>query len=734
MTYKRIAILTILLLVIFGVLPALATTTEQLYAVGSDGFTGTVQEIDTSSNTVITTVTSSTSPFYIASNPAGTEIYIGDYAGERIQIIQPVTNAVIGNINLGDNPQGLATNSLGTELYVALVESNSVAVIDLRTRTVKATIAVSGSSTLGSLDISPDNQKIYVADIDTDRIYILNAQTHSVITSLGVAADPWQLCVSPSNDKVFAISNYGGTLVNNTMTVIDVATNAILANVSVMKFSYGLTVDRQGNFVYITGGLDNILNKYMTNGYALVATTYMSTGSDVYDYPTKADVGANGNIYVAHGSNFTVVSSSGSIVGTIYTSSGFNIQSMTFITPDSGSIGTINNQIVSYTFHSGFNTFYQNVNVSNFNTAGQLLNSNITDISGTTSFVQNSGSSYIISYNYLTTSSSFNIQPTESHYYIDISTGSVIPASQAGNLINYNTHDVAITITNWYVFPVTKANVVLNIGNNNTTSGVTDDYGRVTLWAYNTGLYRIYIYNTTSGLYKVVNRTLSGTTANIDVTGSFGTPSTNPYTGNQTNTTPAGTTGDPDGDIDTIAYGNVTARTITVEYSDISLSTTNIDISLWTQNQSNLSAPLINLDTYNTNNYGTVYIYNIGADPTGLSYLININGTYTNKAGTISYVNRTLSISFPGPLRVIPGLPLKWYKYLAWAALIVIGLVAGKFGVEEACIAISAVATGEWAIRWWYEVPDNTMILILGIAWTISIGLVFLKREREGRL
>ena len=95
---------------------------------------GTVSVIDTSTNTVINTISISPNPKSVAVSPDGTTVYVGcanpTGGNGTVSVIDSVLNAVIANITVGSNPSGVAITPDGTALYVANSNSSSVSVID----------------------------------------------------------------------------------------------------------------------------------------------------------------------------------------------------------------------------------------------------------------------------------------------------------------------------------------------------------------------------------------------------------------------------------------------------------------------------------------------------------------------------------------------------------------------------------------------------------------------------
>ena len=112
------------------------------YVVGREGAVGTSTEncdnwrgmwfVDLATNTVIDFL-----PFGI--KPRDVEygsnnvLYVSDFDGDKIYVIDPTTRAITRSIDTGDGPTGIAVSPAGNRLYVANWNANEVEVIDLST-------------------------------------------------------------------------------------------------------------------------------------------------------------------------------------------------------------------------------------------------------------------------------------------------------------------------------------------------------------------------------------------------------------------------------------------------------------------------------------------------------------------------------------------------------------------------------------------------------------------------
>jgi hypothetical protein len=329
----------------------------------------------------------------------------------------------------------------------------------------------------------------------------------------------------------------------------------------------------------------------------------------------------------------------------------------------------------------------------------------------------------------------FTLTPNEQDYYVIITsatTCSVVPASQIN--VAYPLHSVGVTFNQWAFWnigPDADVAVYLN-GEAVTTNQTTDDVGHVAFQLYGGVKYNMLVTRNSDGLAKWFNRTFDGSSYGLDVTGYFNKG------GVVNNATSSGssTIGNPDEDITTSVTPSkgTGSGDLLCNYTDVSGATTSVTINVYQRNTTDpANKTLLATETF-PSNCSIVYNYHISSDPTGMDYYVEFAATYTDAGGNSATIERSYLVSYHGPLRVIPGWPADWYKYLSWVAIIIVGAVIGKFGIEEGAVTIAAMFTVFCCLDWFYEFGDSYQQTVMAIMWVGAVGLVWLKREREGRM
>ncbi|MCB9344557.1 MAG: T9SS type A sorting domain-containing protein [Lewinellaceae bacterium] len=99
-----------------------------------------VKVIETSSNTIVGSISISNTARAAAISPDGAYLYVPHLNHDYVTIISTATNAVVNTVNVGDRPTAVAFSSDGSKAYVTNYTSSDMSVIETASQTVVATI------------------------------------------------------------------------------------------------------------------------------------------------------------------------------------------------------------------------------------------------------------------------------------------------------------------------------------------------------------------------------------------------------------------------------------------------------------------------------------------------------------------------------------------------------------------------------------------------------------------
>lgn len=190
-----------------------------------------VSVIDCSTNTVIKNIPVGPQPTGIAYNSINHNIYVtnsGQYANSKtVSVIDSTLNSEIKKVPLSDYPYRIAFDSNNGYLYVALTATNSIAVIDGATDTVKKTLqmpiipAYPGSpypnspGAPWSVAFNPFNNFVYVTYLNSEYVTGIDDTTDTVTKTIKVGSGPYAIGYNANNHNM-----YVANLASNTVSVI----------------------------------------------------------------------------------------------------------------------------------------------------------------------------------------------------------------------------------------------------------------------------------------------------------------------------------------------------------------------------------------------------------------------------------------------------------------------------------------------------------------------------------
>jgi YVTN family beta-propeller protein len=260
-------------------------------AVALNPETGKVYAVDTRRNAVlvfdprtqsVSSVRVGAGPIAIATNAAINRIYVANFEGGSVSVIDGTNDSVLATLGVGPRPYVVAVNPATNRIYVSNTFSNLITVIDGATNsttTVKAGSAdaigvdsrldkvyllgyedtnlivlnrvplVVGKIPVGSHAWSMASNEttgtLYVTRVGSAELVIVD-EVAGLVTTVPTGAFPCGVAVNPVTNTVY-VANHG----DDTVTVIDGARRALIATVKVGQSPQAVAVDAKRNRVYV---------------------------------------------------------------------------------------------------------------------------------------------------------------------------------------------------------------------------------------------------------------------------------------------------------------------------------------------------------------------------------------------------------------------------------------------------------------------------------------------------
>ncbi len=168
--------------------------------------------------------------------------------------IIPLSEAAPGQTNFGHNQSShaLALNESGDTLLVVNPDSNSVTLIYTVSRIKLIEIPVGKDPR----SVTVNGNYAYVANQGSDTISVIDLSTKTIRANLPVADRPVGVAVSP-NGRFLAITEFG----NDTIRFLDTNTLNHLSTHKVADRPYGLSFTSDGNYLLISHLLEGIVTR-----------------------------------------------------------------------------------------------------------------------------------------------------------------------------------------------------------------------------------------------------------------------------------------------------------------------------------------------------------------------------------------------------------------------------------------------------------------------------------------
>ena len=206
---------------------------------------------------------------------AGIYAYITNEFSSTVSVIDTATNTVTATVPAGYEPAGVAVNPSGTKVYVANFY------IDDYENTLSL-----------SVDAKSKSSKVTTEQVETDggTVSVIDTATNTLIATVPVGSYPIGVAVNPEETKVY-VANRG----SSTVSVIDTATNTVTATIPVESGANGIAVSPDGKKVYVANEESNIISVIDTATNTVIATV------EVGDHPFGVSVTPDGTkIYAAN--------------------------------------------------------------------------------------------------------------------------------------------------------------------------------------------------------------------------------------------------------------------------------------------------------------------------------------------------------------------------------------------------------------------------------------------------
>jgi YVTN family beta-propeller protein len=171
-------------------------------------------------------------PAGVVVHPAGTFVYVANGDDGSFSVIDTSTNTVVDTVTVGKNSTRLDLNRSGTRLYIVSGSdvppvSAQLFVFDTTDNSHVATVELEVEPS--DVAVHPLEHLVYASA--ADKIFVIDASDNSVTTTITLDPSPSSLEVNPAGTFLYATAGEG--VLQGVVHVIDTATNTVVETINV---------------------------------------------------------------------------------------------------------------------------------------------------------------------------------------------------------------------------------------------------------------------------------------------------------------------------------------------------------------------------------------------------------------------------------------------------------------------------------------------------------------------
>jgi YVTN family beta-propeller protein len=233
------------------------------------------------------------SPWRATMSPDRAYVYFGCYSSGSVLVLETATHTMVTNIPDIPSADDVAFTHSGDYALVGSRWSGQIVVIDTSTYNIVQYIYTNGYPR--SIAMHPYLEKAY-ATSGSGEILVIDTSTFMIVNNIYVGGNPWDVAVSPDGLWVFAGDRNGSGL-----WVINANTNTLYTTVTGMGELTGLEVSSDGTYIY-AGGL--YYEVWVIDGHSFTPITNIPVNDSAWELALTSD---GSQLYVGNTTNEVVV-------------------------------------------------------------------------------------------------------------------------------------------------------------------------------------------------------------------------------------------------------------------------------------------------------------------------------------------------------------------------------------------------------------------------------------------
>ena len=198
-------------------------------------------------------------PGHVVADAVGERGFVTDAEADALLIIDIAQRRVAASVPVGDYPHGLRLTPDGREAWLANVKDGTVSVVDIVVGREVARIPVGPSPV--QVGFLPDGSRAYVSLRGANAVAEIDARTRRVLRRIPVGPGPVQLFATPDGRLLYVANEGTRASPGTTASVIDLAAGSVIATVETGRGAHGVVVCETGSRAFVTNLYDNTLTE-----------------------------------------------------------------------------------------------------------------------------------------------------------------------------------------------------------------------------------------------------------------------------------------------------------------------------------------------------------------------------------------------------------------------------------------------------------------------------------------
>lgn len=185
--------------------------------------------------------------------PDGGTLYAGTGQEGDVVALDTRDGSEMRRVRGNVNAHGIDRTPDGRYVFVGAGGTNDTAhLLRIDTRSGDLTHVTYGLDPVGHIDVSPDGSRLYVANLGTDGLTVLDTETLETIVVVAVGDGPNESRVTPDGGTVF-VANW----ISSDVSVVDAESLKVTGTLSVGEGTHGVAITPDGGEVWITNRISN---------------------------------------------------------------------------------------------------------------------------------------------------------------------------------------------------------------------------------------------------------------------------------------------------------------------------------------------------------------------------------------------------------------------------------------------------------------------------------------------